>query len=74
MAGVAFAARVGGEVEGLYAVELLGRSLLSVEVLGVEVLCTGVLFYCTLLGRSLVYVLGEGLLLLQWLRCCCWLR
>ena len=60
----------GGEVEGLYAVELLGRSLLSVELLGrsllsVEVLCTGVLFYCTLLGRLLVYVLGEELLLLR---------
>ena len=55
-----------GEVEGLYAVELLGRSLLLVEVL-----CTGMLFCCTLLGRSLVYVLGEELLLLQWLRCCC---
>ena len=52
-------------MEGLYAVELLGRSLLSVEVLVMEVLCTGVLFYCTLLGRLLVYVLGEELLLLR---------
>ena len=60
-------------MEGLYAVELLGRSLLLVEVLEVEVLCAGVLFCCTLLGRSLVCTCWgiEELLLLQWLRCCC---
>jgi len=31
----------------------------------VEVLCIGVLFNCILLGRLLVYVLGEELLLLR---------
>ena len=55
-------------VEGLHVVVLLGRSSLLVVVL---VLYTGVLFCYTLLVRSLVYVLGEELLLLWWLRCCC---
>jgi hypothetical protein len=55
-------------VEGLHVMVLLGRSSLLVMVL---VLYTGVLFCYTLLVRSLVYVLGEELLLLWWLRCCC---